>query len=116
MNDVQFGVVLNPDQHRTASIVENARAAEAAGFDYVSRRPLRGPGNLPIRTTPEIWASIVAELVVEERFDTVNFLPQIETVDQILVFGDAVIPLAMQAAADLATSQRAAPAIRSASS
>ncbi|HEX4291347.1 MAG TPA: hypothetical protein VH021_20650, partial [Trebonia sp.] len=55
------------------------------------------PGNLPIRTTPEIWAAIIAELVVEERFDTVNFLPQIETVDQILAFGDTVIPLAMQA-------------------
>jgi alkanesulfonate monooxygenase SsuD/methylene tetrahydromethanopterin reductase-like flavin-dependent oxidoreductase (luciferase family) len=61
------------------------------------KRPLRGPGNLPIRTTPEIWAAIIAELVVEERFDTVNFLPQIETVDQILAFGDTVIPLAMQA-------------------
>lgn len=36
MNALQFGVFLNPGRDRAASIVANARAAEAAGFDYVS--------------------------------------------------------------------------------
>jgi alkanesulfonate monooxygenase SsuD/methylene tetrahydromethanopterin reductase-like flavin-dependent oxidoreductase (luciferase family) len=63
------------------------------------KRPLQGPGSQPIRTTPEIWATIIAELVVHERFDTVNFVPLIETAEQIAAFGDMVIPLAKQAAA-----------------
>jgi hypothetical protein len=63
------------------------------------QRPLRGPGNQPIRTTPEIWAAIIGELVAQERFDTVNFVPQIETAEQIAAFGDSIIPLAVQAAA-----------------
>jgi alkanesulfonate monooxygenase SsuD/methylene tetrahydromethanopterin reductase-like flavin-dependent oxidoreductase (luciferase family) len=63
------------------------------------KRPLQGPGNQPIRTTPEIWATIIAELVAQERFDTVNFVPQIETAEQIAAFGDSIIPLAAQAAA-----------------
>jgi hypothetical protein len=63
------------------------------------KRPLQGPGSQPIRTTPEIWATIIAELVVQERFDTVNFVPLIETAGQIAAFGDMVIPLAKQAAA-----------------
>ncbi len=62
------------------------------------RRPLRGPGAQPIRTTPEIWAAIIAELVVQERFDTVNFVPQTETAEQIAAFGDMVIPLVIEAA------------------
>jgi hypothetical protein len=62
------------------------------------KRPLHGPGNQPIRTTPEIWATIIAELVAQERFDTVNFVPQIETAEQIAAFGDSIIPLAVQAA------------------
>jgi alkanesulfonate monooxygenase SsuD/methylene tetrahydromethanopterin reductase-like flavin-dependent oxidoreductase (luciferase family) len=62
------------------------------------KRPRQGPGNQPIRTTPDIWAAIIAELVVQERFDTVNFVPQVETAEQIAAFGGAVIPLAVQAA------------------
>jgi alkanesulfonate monooxygenase SsuD/methylene tetrahydromethanopterin reductase-like flavin-dependent oxidoreductase (luciferase family) len=36
MNDLQFGVFLNPSRDRAAPVVASARAAEAAGFDYVS--------------------------------------------------------------------------------
>jgi alkanesulfonate monooxygenase SsuD/methylene tetrahydromethanopterin reductase-like flavin-dependent oxidoreductase (luciferase family) len=60
------------------------------------KRPCRGPGNQPIRTTSEIWAAIIAKLVIQDRFDTVNFVPQIETAEQIAAFGDTVIPLAAQ--------------------
>ena len=69
------------------------------------KRPLQGPGNQPIRTTPEIWATIIAELVAQERFDTVNFVPQIETAEQIAAFGDSIIPLVVQAAATAGSSQ-----------
>jgi hypothetical protein len=37
--------------------------------------------------------------VVQERFDTVNFVPRIETAGQIAAFGDMVIPLAKHAVA-----------------
>jgi alkanesulfonate monooxygenase SsuD/methylene tetrahydromethanopterin reductase-like flavin-dependent oxidoreductase (luciferase family) len=56
-------------------------------------RPTSGPGNQPIETTPEIWAGIIRELVADERFDTVNFVPKRETVEQIQQFGETVIPL-----------------------
>jgi alkanesulfonate monooxygenase SsuD/methylene tetrahydromethanopterin reductase-like flavin-dependent oxidoreductase (luciferase family) len=58
-------------------------------------RPVSGPGAQPIQTTPEIWARIISELVVEERFDTVNFIPQEESPEQIAAFGEQVIPLAL---------------------
>ena len=61
------------------------------------QRPRSGPGAQPIRTTAEIWAQIITELVVEERFDTVNFIPQAETPSQIVAFGERVIPLARAA-------------------
>ena len=32
-------------------------------------RPRRGPGTQPIRTTPDGWANIITEFVVQERFD-----------------------------------------------
>ena len=63
------------------------------------KRPLEGPGNQPIRTTPQIWATIIAEFVAQERFDTVNFVPQMETAEQITAFGDSVIPVAKQSVA-----------------
>lgn len=63
------------------------------------KRPLRGPGGQPIVATPEIWAMIIAELVAQERFDTVNFVPRFETTEQIAAFGASVIPLARQTAA-----------------
>ena len=61
------------------------------------QRPVRGPGNQPLRTSAEVWAEIIAEFVVDERFDTVNLIPQHETPEQIAAFGEQVIPLARDA-------------------
>jgi alkanesulfonate monooxygenase SsuD/methylene tetrahydromethanopterin reductase-like flavin-dependent oxidoreductase (luciferase family) len=58
-------------------------------------RPRTGPGGQPIRTTPEVWARIISEFVTAERFDTVNFVPEHETADQIERFGTEVIPAAV---------------------
>jgi alkanesulfonate monooxygenase SsuD/methylene tetrahydromethanopterin reductase-like flavin-dependent oxidoreductase (luciferase family) len=60
-------------------------------------RPTSGPGNQPIRTTPEIWARIIREFVGDERFDTINFIPEQETAEQIQQFGETVIPLVRDA-------------------
>ncbi|SNT63161.1 Luciferase-like monooxygenase [Asanoa hainanensis] len=60
-------------------------------------RPRTGPGAQPILTTPEIWGRIIAEFVTEERFDTVNFVPHPENVEQISLFGTEVIPAARAA-------------------
>lgn len=62
-------------------------------------RPLVGPGNRAIQTTPEIWAEIIAQLVLDGRFDAVNFIPQLETTDQITAFATHVIPLVRAAVA-----------------
>jgi alkanesulfonate monooxygenase SsuD/methylene tetrahydromethanopterin reductase-like flavin-dependent oxidoreductase (luciferase family) len=59
-------------------------------------RPASGPGNQPIQTTPEIWARIIREFVADERFDTINFIPERETAEQIQQFGETVIPLARE--------------------
>lgn len=61
-------------------------------------RPRSGPGGQPIRTSPDIWAKIIAEFVTEERFDTVNLLPEQPTSDQLRLFATEVIPLARAAA------------------
>ena len=55
-------------------------------------RPRRGPGTQPIRTTPDGWANIITEFVVQERFDTVNFLPEIPDPDHVSRFANEVIP------------------------
>lgn len=55
-------------------------------------RPRSGPGNQPIRATPELWAEIITELVVDERFDTVNFVPEDGSPQQLVRFGTEVIP------------------------
>jgi alkanesulfonate monooxygenase SsuD/methylene tetrahydromethanopterin reductase-like flavin-dependent oxidoreductase (luciferase family) len=60
-----------------------------------TERPRTGPGAQPIRTTPEVWARIIAEFITTERFDTVNFVPEHETADQIEKFGTEVIPAAL---------------------
>jgi alkanesulfonate monooxygenase SsuD/methylene tetrahydromethanopterin reductase-like flavin-dependent oxidoreductase (luciferase family) len=62
-------------------------------------RPRTGPGVQPIRTTPEVWARIIAEFVHEGRFDTINFVPQPESVEQLTRFGTEVIPAARAAIA-----------------
>jgi alkanesulfonate monooxygenase SsuD/methylene tetrahydromethanopterin reductase-like flavin-dependent oxidoreductase (luciferase family) len=60
-----------------------------------TERPRTGPGAQPIRTTPEVWARIIAEFITAERFDTVNFVPEHETAHQIEKFGTEVIPAAL---------------------
>jgi alkanesulfonate monooxygenase SsuD/methylene tetrahydromethanopterin reductase-like flavin-dependent oxidoreductase (luciferase family) len=62
-------------------------------------RPRSGPGGQPIRTTPQGWARIIAEFVHEERFDTVNFVPEDESVEQLTRFATEVIPAARAAIA-----------------
>jgi len=62
-------------------------------------RPRSGPGGRPIRTTPDGWARIIAEFVHEERFDTVNFVLEDESVEQITRFALEVIPAARAAIA-----------------
>jgi alkanesulfonate monooxygenase SsuD/methylene tetrahydromethanopterin reductase-like flavin-dependent oxidoreductase (luciferase family) len=64
---------------------------------HTSERPRVGPGNQPIRTTPEGWARIIAEFVHQERFDTINFVPADESVEQLTRFAAEVIPAARAA-------------------
>lgn len=63
-------------------------------------RPRTGPGTQPILTTPEVWANIIAEFVHEGRFDTINFVPQHEDVEQLTRFATEVIPAARAAIAE----------------
>jgi alkanesulfonate monooxygenase SsuD/methylene tetrahydromethanopterin reductase-like flavin-dependent oxidoreductase (luciferase family) len=62
-------------------------------------RPRSGPGNRPIRTTPEHWARFIAEFAAEERFNAFNFVLESETVDQVVRFGTEVVPAAKEALA-----------------
>jgi alkanesulfonate monooxygenase SsuD/methylene tetrahydromethanopterin reductase-like flavin-dependent oxidoreductase (luciferase family) len=64
-----------------------------------TERPRTGPGGQPIRTTPEHWAAIVAEFAATERFDTINFLPEKESAEQLRRFATEVIPAARELAA-----------------
>jgi alkanesulfonate monooxygenase SsuD/methylene tetrahydromethanopterin reductase-like flavin-dependent oxidoreductase (luciferase family) len=57
-------------------------------------RPRSGPGGQPIRTTPDIWAAIIAGFALEEQFDTVNLVLEHETPGQLRRFATEVIPLA----------------------
>jgi alkanesulfonate monooxygenase SsuD/methylene tetrahydromethanopterin reductase-like flavin-dependent oxidoreductase (luciferase family) len=66
---------------------------------YTTGRPLAGPGGQPIRTTADIWATIIAEFAAGQRFDTVNFLPEEETPEQLRRFASEVIPQARAAIA-----------------
>jgi alkanesulfonate monooxygenase SsuD/methylene tetrahydromethanopterin reductase-like flavin-dependent oxidoreductase (luciferase family) len=60
-------------------------------------RPRSGPGAQPIRTTPQIWAQIIAEFAADQRFDTVNLVLEQETSEQLRLFAAEVIPLARAA-------------------
>jgi alkanesulfonate monooxygenase SsuD/methylene tetrahydromethanopterin reductase-like flavin-dependent oxidoreductase (luciferase family) len=66
-------------------------------------RPRGGPGTRPVRATPEDWAAIVAGFVNEERFDTVNFIPEAENEEQIRRFATEVVPAVRAALADRRT-------------
>ena len=56
-------------------------------------RPTTGPGRQAIHATPEIWAQIITEFIVDERFDTINLFPQGALSEQLERFGREVIPL-----------------------
>jgi alkanesulfonate monooxygenase SsuD/methylene tetrahydromethanopterin reductase-like flavin-dependent oxidoreductase (luciferase family) len=64
---------------------------------HTTERPRVGPGSQPIRTTPDGWARIIADFVDQERFDTINFVPETESVEQISRFAAEVIPAARAA-------------------
>ncbi|MCW2639668.1 MAG: 5,10-methylene tetrahydromethanopterin reductase [Dactylosporangium sp.] len=53
---------------------------------------LSGPGSAPIRATAENWADLIVEFLLEQRFDTVNLVPERQTTDQLARFGGEVIP------------------------
>ena len=55
-------------------------------------RPRSGPGNRPFCATPELWAEIITELVVDERFNTVELVPEDGSPQQLVRFGTQVIP------------------------
>ena len=67
------------------------------GTPHTTSRPRSGPGAQPIRTTPDIWAKIIAEFAADQRFDTVNLVLEQETSEQLRLFADEVIPLARTA-------------------
>ena len=73
---------------------------------HTTRRPQAGPGNQPIRTTPDGWARIIAEFVHQEGFDTINFVLATESTEQITRFGTEVIPAARNAIASTAVGVR----------
>jgi alkanesulfonate monooxygenase SsuD/methylene tetrahydromethanopterin reductase-like flavin-dependent oxidoreductase (luciferase family) len=69
------------------------------GTPHTTSRPRSGPGSQPIRTTPDIWAKMITEFVTEQRFDTVNLLPEQATSDQLRLFATDVMPIARAATA-----------------
>jgi len=66
---------------------------------HTTERPRSGPGGQPIRTTPDGWARIIAEFVHDGRFDSINFMPEDESVEQLTRFGTEVVPAARAAIA-----------------
>jgi alkanesulfonate monooxygenase SsuD/methylene tetrahydromethanopterin reductase-like flavin-dependent oxidoreductase (luciferase family) len=78
--------------HRAIQLV-----GTVTGTPHTTGRPRSGPGGQPIRTTPDIWADIIAEFAAEGRFDTVNLVLEQETSDQLRLFAAEVIPLARAA-------------------
>jgi alkanesulfonate monooxygenase SsuD/methylene tetrahydromethanopterin reductase-like flavin-dependent oxidoreductase (luciferase family) len=75
--------------HRVIQLV-----GTVTSIPHTTSRPRSGPGSQPIRTTPDIWANIIAEFAAEERFDTINLVLEQETSEQLRMFGAEVIPLA----------------------
>jgi alkanesulfonate monooxygenase SsuD/methylene tetrahydromethanopterin reductase-like flavin-dependent oxidoreductase (luciferase family) len=74
--------------HRVIQLV-----GTVTGTAYTTSRPRSGSGGQPIRTSPDIWAKIITEFAAEQRFDTVNLLPEQATGDQLRRFATEVIPL-----------------------
>ncbi len=75
--------------HRVIQLV-----GAVTGTPHTTSRPRSGPGGLPIRTTPDIWAKIIAEFAADQRFDTINLVLEQETSEQLRLFAAEVIPLA----------------------
>jgi alkanesulfonate monooxygenase SsuD/methylene tetrahydromethanopterin reductase-like flavin-dependent oxidoreductase (luciferase family) len=69
-------------------------------------RPRSGSGTQPIRTTPDIWAKIITEFAAEQRFGTINLIPEQETPEQLRLFAAEVIPLARAATSAASPSGR----------
>ena len=57
-------------------------------------------GSAPIRASTKQWATVVARLVCELRFDTVIFWPEQATLEQVRLFGRDVAPRARELAAE----------------
>jgi hypothetical protein len=49
--------------------------------------------------SPPAWARVIAEFVHDERFGTVNFVPEDESAEQLTRFATEVIPAARAAIA-----------------
>jgi alkanesulfonate monooxygenase SsuD/methylene tetrahydromethanopterin reductase-like flavin-dependent oxidoreductase (luciferase family) len=62
-------------------------------------RPRSGSGAQPIRTTPDVWAQIITDFALTQRFDSVNLIPEQETTEQLERFATEVIPVARAATA-----------------
>jgi alkanesulfonate monooxygenase SsuD/methylene tetrahydromethanopterin reductase-like flavin-dependent oxidoreductase (luciferase family) len=81
---------------RTTALPGIHRAIQLVGtvtdMPYTPGRPRTGPGGQPIRTTPDIWVKIIAEFAAEQRFDTINLMPEQETAEQLRLFATEVIP------------------------
>ncbi|WAL67774.1 LLM class flavin-dependent oxidoreductase [Amycolatopsis cynarae] len=90
------------DIHRVIQLVGLIDGATAS-------RPRTGRGNTPIHANAESWAQIITEFVTDERFDTINFVPQSESVDQVRHFGDDVIPRVRAALQDRQRDRPGAP-------
>jgi alkanesulfonate monooxygenase SsuD/methylene tetrahydromethanopterin reductase-like flavin-dependent oxidoreductase (luciferase family) len=84
--------------HRVIQLV-----GTVTGTAYTTSRPRSGSGGQPIRTSPDIWAKIITEFATEQRFDTVNLLPEQATGDQLRRFATEVIPLVRAATAHALT-------------
>jgi len=78
--------------HRVIQLV-----GTVTGTPHTTSAPRSGPGAQPIRTTPDIWAKIIAEFAADQRFDTVNLVLEQETSEQLQLFAAEVIPLARAA-------------------
>jgi alkanesulfonate monooxygenase SsuD/methylene tetrahydromethanopterin reductase-like flavin-dependent oxidoreductase (luciferase family) len=57
---------------------------------HTRSRPRSGSGGQPIRTTQDIWANIITEFAAEQRFDTINLVPEQDTVGQLRLFAEVM--------------------------
>ena len=60
---------------------------------YTASRPRFRAGRPADPDHPDIWAKIITEFAAEQRFDTINLIPEQETPTQLQLFAAEVIPL-----------------------